>query len=363
MNYRDIDLAEGQRAVFNITVTAPAGTDTTLTGGVTVRADDGSETDYRMTAEGTQLTAGALPVGRWVYEIRAGGRTVVYGFLVVHPSPLAPDNGESVWQITGDLGTAEVQIELADGLRGDVTPEAEQARIDAQAAATAAQTAGSAAETARISALNAAAAATSAADRAVQQATAATGAATAAAGAADDAAAAQTAAETAKTAAETARDAAQTARDVAVQAAAVYDTHVATMATYDAPGHVKLGETSTAASAYAAHVTADENGRLAVRRATTSVVGCIKLGTGVQVTDDAGMVGATASGAIAVRKASANTTTGVGCVRLAASLEDTGDVAVPTAAMVNTALQQIQEQFAALLARVEALETAAASAE
>lgn len=342
MNYRDIDLAEGQRAVFNVTVTAPAGTDTTLTGGVTVRADDGTETDYRMTAEGTRLTAGALPVGRWVYEIRAGGRTVVYGFLVVHPSPLAPDNGESVWQITGDLGTAEVQIELADGLRGDVTPEAEQARIDAQAAATAAQTAGSAAETARISALNAAAAATSAADRAAQQATEAGTAATAAATAADDAAAAQTAAETAKTAAEA-------ARDVAVQAAAVYDTHVATMATYDAAGHVKLGETSTAASAYAAHVTVDENGRLAVRRSTTSLVGCVKLGTGVQVTDDAGMVGATASGAIAVRKASTNTTTGVGCVRLAASLEDTGDVAVPTASLVNAAI-------AALAARVAALE-------
>lgn len=123
-----------------------------------------------------------------------------------------------------------------------------------------------------------------------------------------------------------------------MQAAAVYDTHVATMATYDTPGHIKLGESTTAASGYAAHVGVDENGRLSVRRASTSVVGCVKLGTGIQVTDDAGMVGFTASGAIAVRKASTNTTTGVGCVRLAASLEDTGDVAVPTASMVSTAL-------------------------
>lgn len=335
MNYRDIDLAEGQRAVFNVIVTAPAGTDTTLTGGVTVRADDGTETDYRMTAEGTQLTAGALPVGRWVYEIRAGGRTVVYGFLVVHPSPLAPDDGESVWQITGDLGTAEVQIELADGLRGDVTPEAEQARIDAQAAATAAETAQGAAETAQASA--------------------------------------------------------ETARNVAVQAAAVYDTHVATAATYNTLGHVKLGENGTAASAYAAKVTVDENGRLAVRRATSGVVGCVKLGTGVEVASDAGMVGTCANGGLGVRKASTNSTTGVGCVRLASSLTDTGDVAVPTALLVQSALTGHSStaatndnpghvilatgaddtratavitaaQFAALVARVEALETAAAAA-
>ena len=214
-------------------------------------------------------------------------------------------------------------------------------------------------------ATQAAAAATASADRAAQQATEATNAATLAGEAADGAQAsataaassatsaqqAQSSAESAQTSASTAAAAAQSARDVAVQAAAVYDTHVATMATYDTPGHIKLGESTTAASGYAAHVTVDENGRLAVRRASTSVVGCVKLGTGTQVADTDGMVGSTASGALAVRRASTNTTTGVGCVRLAASLEDTGDVAVPTASLVNAAI-------AALVARVAALENA-----
>lgn len=228
--------------------------------------------------------------------------------------------------------------------------DAAQAAADrAEAAVTASEAAVRSAETAAQQATAAqqtvatyAAAATASADRAVQQATAAQSAATAAGTAADDAAAAKTAA--------------QSARDVAVQSAAVYDTHVATLATYDSPGHVKLGEATTAASGYAAHVTVDENGRLAIRRATTSVVGCVKLGTGNQVADTDGMVGSTASGALAVRRASTNTTTGVGCVRLAASLEDTGDVAVPTASLVNAAI-------AALVTRVAALETAAASAE
>lgn len=208
---------------------------------------------------------------------------------------------------------------------------------DATAAKTAAETAAQQATAAQQQIATDSAAATASADRASQQATEAKSAATRAGTAAETAASAQSAAET--------------ARDAAVQAAAVYDTHVATLATYDSPGHVKLGDSTTAASGYAAHVAADENGRLAVRRATTSVVGCVKLGTSTQVPDDAGMVGATANGAIAVRKASTNTTTGVGCVRLASSLEDTGDVAVPTASLVNAAIS-------ALAARVETLEGA-----
>ena len=232
------------------------------------------------------------------------------------------------------LTACEAQATAATQAAAAATASADRAAQQATEATNAATLAGDSADGAQASAT----AAADSAGTAASSATAAANSATAAAGAADDAAAAQAAAETAKTAAETAQGAAETARDVAVQSAAVYDTHVATMATYDTPGHIKLGESTTAASGYAAHVGVDENGRLAVRRASTSVVGCVKLGTGVQVTDDAGMVGFTASGAIAVRKASTNTTTGVGCVRLAESLEDNGDVAVPTASMVTTAL-------------------------
>lgn len=246
---------------------------------------------------------------------------------------------------------AEEAAEAASGTPSEVLTACEaQATAATQAAAAATASADRAAQQAT-EATNAATLAGDSADGAQASATAASCSATSAQQAQSSAESAQTSAAAAQAAAETARDAAQSARDVAVQSAAVYDTHVATMATYDTPGHVKLGDSTTAASGYAAHVAADENGRLAVRRATTSVVGCVKLGTGIQVADTDGMVGSTANGALAVRRASTNTTTGVGCVRLAASLEDTGDVAVPTASLVNAAI-------AALAARVAALENA-----
>lgn len=253
---------------------------------------------------------------------------------------------------------AEEAAKAAEGTPSEVLTACEaQATAATQAAAAATASADRAAQQAT-EATNAATLAGDSADGAQASATAAASSASAAASSATSAQQAQSSAESAQTsaaaaqaAAETARDTAQSARDVAVQSAAVYDTHVATLATYDSPGHVKLGDSTTAASGYAAHVAADENGRLAVRRATTSVVGCVKLGTGIQVADTDGMVGSTANGALAVRRASTNTTTGVGCVRLAASLEDTGDVAVPTASLVNAAI-------AALAARVAALENA-----
>lgn len=245
------------------------------------------------------------------------------------------------------LTACEAQATAATQAAAAATASADRAAQQATEATNAATLAGDSADGAQASATSAAASAGTAQERAGDAAASATAAADSASAAAGSA----TAAAGSATAAQDAQTAAESARDVAVQSAAVYDTHVATMATYDTPGHIKLGESTTAASGYAAHVTVDENGRLAVRRATTSVVGCVKLGTGTQVADTDGMVGSTANGALAVRRASTNTTTGVGCVRLAASLEDTGDVAVPTASLVNAAI-------AALAARVAALENA-----
>lgn len=326
----------GIPATATITIEGP--TPSTLTGGI-LTADSTAYPVSVTPAEDnpTQfyLSIPALPLGLHLLHLIIDGATTLYTHIQTRPTPLSPSAGPETLAatITTTTTPATLTVNLNPGPAGPQGPKGDTG--DVTPAATAA-----------------AAAATASADRAAQQATEATTAATLAGEAADGAQAsataaassatsaqqAQTAAESAQTSASTAAAAAQSARDVAVQAAAVYDTHVATLATYDTPGHIKLGESTTAASGYAAHVGVDENGRLAVRRASTSVVGCVKLGTGLQVTDDAGMVGFTASGAIAVRKASTNTTTGVGCVRLAASLEDTGDVAVPTASLVNTAL-------------------------
>ena len=76
--------------------------------------------------------------------------------------------------------------------------------------------------------------------------------------------------------------------------------------------------------------------------ATASRLGHVKLGTGIQVASDAGMVGVCSNGGLAVRKASIDSTTGVGCVRLAATIDDKTDVSVPTALQVSAAISGVE---------------------
>lgn len=363
-----ISAVEGQQIVITLTLADKEGTPADLSAYAVYAASAGVMNPYTLAPvrkawavqaneDGTALTLTAPAVmladGPWRYAIYIKQLATnlewaaVGGKINLSPRTTEEAGGISpaAYAVQAETAVSGLVHCVLDSSAAALRPmvDAAQAAADrAEAAVSSAETAAQTATAAQQTVATYAAAATASADRAVQQATAAQSAATAAGTAADDATAA--------------KKAAQSARDVAVQSAAVYDTHVATIATYDSPGHVKLGESTTAASGYAAHVAVDENGRLAIRRATTSVVGCVKLGTSTQVPDDAGMVGATANGAIAVRKASTNTTTGVGCVRLASSLDDTGDVAVPTASLVNAAI-------AALAARVASLETAAASAE
>ena len=76
--------------------------------------------------------------------------------------------------------------------------------------------------------------------------------------------------------------------------------------------------------------------------ATASRLGHVKLGTGIQVASDAGMVGKCANGGLAVRKASIDPVSGVGCVRLAATIDDKTDVSVPTALQVSAAISGVE---------------------
>ena len=243
------------------------------------------------------------------------------------------------------LTACEAQATAATQAAAAATASADRAAQQATEATNAATLAGDSADGAQASATSASASAGTAQERAgdaAASATAAADSASAAAGSATTAANSATAAAGSATAAQEAQTAAESARDTCVQSVAAIDstvaTHAASAATYDTLGHVKLGESVTAASSYAAKVTVDENGRLSVRKATTSVVGCVKLGTGVEVASDAGMVGTCSNGGLGVRKASTNSTSGVGCVRLATSITDAGDVAVTTAALVQSAL-------------------------
>lgn len=342
-----IAAVEGQQIVITLTLADKEGSPADLSAYSVYAASAGVMNPYTLAPvrkawtvqaneDGTALTLTAPAVmladGPWRYAIYIKQLATNLEWAAVGGKiNLSPRTTEEA----GGISPAAYAVQAETAVSGlvhcvlDSSAAALRPMVDAaQAAADTATTAASTATAAKSDVADLAAAATNSADRAAQQATQATTAATAAGSSATDA--------------EAAKTAAQSARDTCVQSVATIgttvSTHAASAATYNTLGHVKLGETVTAASAHAAKVTVDENGRLAVRKATASVVGCVKLGTGIEVASDAGMVGSCSNGGLAVRKASTNSTSGVGCVRLATSITDTGDVAVPTASLVQSAL-------------------------
>lgn len=282
---------------------------------------------------------------------------------------------------------AEEAAEAASGTPSEVLTACEaQATAATQAAAAATASADRAAQQAT-EATNAATLAGDSADGAQASATAAASSATSAARSATSAQQAQSSAESAQTSASTAAAAAQSARDVAVQSAAVYDTHVATLATSTTPGHVKLS-TDAVQTTQAAPVGLTADGQMVVPMATMTTFGSVKKSsqTGTSLTcigiNNAGQmvlnvrathsgfeqvnnsvyiqtstddhptngneatacVATDTAGKLAVPPAS---TAKAGGVLLATGEDDTRATAVVTAA-----------QFAALVARVAALENA-----
>ena len=115
------------------------------------------------------------------------------------------------------------------------------------------------------------------------------------------------------------------------------NNHKSLNATTTDIGHVRLAssldDTTANVVATATQVKTHRN-----TMATASVAGHVKLGTGRGVPNDAGMVGTCSNGALAVRKASTDPTSGVGCVRIASSIKDTDTVSVPNAALVNASI-------------------------
>ena len=375
----------GIPATATITINGP--TPSTLTGGI-LTADSTAYPVSVTPAEDnpTQfyLSIPALPLGLHLLHLIIDGATTLYTHIQTRPTPLSPSAGPETLAatITTTTTPATLTVNLNPGPAGPQGPKGDTG--DVTPAATAA-----------------AAAATASADRAAQQATEATTAATLAGEAADGAQAsataaassataaqqAQTAAASAQTSASAAAAAAQSARDVAVQAAAVYDTHVATLATSTTPGHVKLS-TDAVQTTQAAPVGLTADGQMVVPMATMTTFGSVKKSsqTGTSLTcigiNNAGQmvlnvrtthsgfeqvnnsvyiqtstddhptngneatacVATDTAGKLAVPPAS---TTKAGGVLLATGADDARATAVPTA-----------EQFAALVARVAALEAA-----
>lgn len=114
MNQHELNICAGQRLRIVCNISAPDGTDVTLRGGVTYIDDENAKRQLEMQTAGHELLCGLLPVGRWVYEVRAGGRTLLYGAIKVHPSPLEPVEGVAVWQMDATLDAAEVAVKLTE---------------------------------------------------------------------------------------------------------------------------------------------------------------------------------------------------------------------------------------------------------
>lgn len=115
MTHHILTLRAGQTGRLRVTVTEPLGADTSLAGAVCV-----SGVHRPMQLAGDDLLIGAMPPGMWLYEVRCGGATVLYGHIEVAPSPLADATGEVGWQIDADLtaDVAAVTVTLAEGLPG-----------------------------------------------------------------------------------------------------------------------------------------------------------------------------------------------------------------------------------------------------
>lgn len=119
MNIRELELCAGQAARLICNVTAPEGEDVALRGAVTYTAGE-AEQVVPMVVVGNVLTMPPCPVGRWLYEIRCGGRTLLWGHVRVHPTPLAGAPGEAVWQLEGswDAEVWNITLEQTQGPEG-----------------------------------------------------------------------------------------------------------------------------------------------------------------------------------------------------------------------------------------------------
>lgn len=131
MNCHALSLRAGQTGRLRFSI-SPEG-DYALAGAVHAQG-----ADVPLTADGDDLLIPPLPVGLHLVEVRANGRTVLYGGLEALPSPLEGVAGEACWSINADLAesVANISVSLAEGLpgpQGDPGPQGEPGEDGASA--------------------------------------------------------------------------------------------------------------------------------------------------------------------------------------------------------------------------------------
>ena len=122
MKHYNIKTVAGCLSRVTCDITAPEGVDKTLTAFLLYEGESRPAT----LESADVIIFPAVPYGHYAYEIRCGGKPVVFGHLLVRPSAFPHTDGVVDYSLAVDLSTAEaarVAINIAPGPRG---PQGEQ---------------------------------------------------------------------------------------------------------------------------------------------------------------------------------------------------------------------------------------------
>ena len=118
MSHKNIKTVAGCLPRVTCDISAPEGTDTTLSGYLVY---EGESRPATLESAGVIIFP-AVPYGHYAYEIRCGGKPVAFGHLLVRPSAFPHTDGVVDYSLAVDLSTAEaalVELTLTPGPRGE----------------------------------------------------------------------------------------------------------------------------------------------------------------------------------------------------------------------------------------------------
>ena len=123
--HKNIKTVAGCLTRVTCDISAPEGTDTTLSAYLVY---EGESRPATLESAGVIIFP-AVPYGHYAYEVRCGGKPVVFGHLIVRPSAFPHTEGVVDYTLAADLTTtdaARVEINIAPGPRGPQGEKGEQ---------------------------------------------------------------------------------------------------------------------------------------------------------------------------------------------------------------------------------------------
>ncbi len=125
MSHKNIKTVAGCLTRVTCDITAPEGTDTTLSAYLVYEDESRPAT---LESAGVIIFP-AVPYGHYAYEVRCGGKPVAFGHLLVRPSAFPHTDGVVDYTLAADLTTTDaalVEITIAPGPRGPQGEKGEQ---------------------------------------------------------------------------------------------------------------------------------------------------------------------------------------------------------------------------------------------